>query len=625
MISSFLKKAIAVVLLLCILLTSSVALISCGGGVPPANPDDVPPSQSPTTQESYLDKLIKPDYKDYGRGTVDFSNIVYTRPNITAINETCDAFIKKVEAGNESYAVLLDELIAIDGLASNVLTAYSFARIYSAKDSSLEYWAKEYEYISKNYSTFVKHIEDMKVACANSEYASNFEADIFGAGFVKNYKDGSSLSEEGALLLADEATLIAEYNAISTANTEITYLGKTDTVDNILSLHKEKYGETAPEYLAAESSCMTLYYEKYYEKSKLIFIDLVKIRSKIAEESGYENYIEYCYAERDLDYTPEDTSKLLSDIAEYVVPVYVQLYYYVFYYYFSSTQATQSSFDATINTAYEVIEEISPELHSIFSYMLQHGLFDVESSDNKNRDAGAFTIYLHDYNAPFLFMTGSENLLDYSTLFHEFGHFADFYLNNGRSSSTDTAEISSQALEMLVLDELSKSLGQSQETYLLYNSFKEVLETLANQGFYARFEELTYKLSYDEISEAKLNEQIAIAAREFSINSEYISKLEDILIPHFISKPLYVHSYCTSVIPAAEIYFLEEETDGAGLEAYMSILKRDNSSTDFLTLLEDANLTSPFEKNYMKELADKIHYRILGSHYYESEPPSQVA
>ncbi len=623
MINSVFRKALALILLLSLLLSSSAILISCGDKNEPENPEEAP--TPPEVSESYLDKLIKPEFKDYGRGTIDFSKIVYSRPDFTKINNACAALTEKVKSNSSQYSALKKELEELDDAASNVLTMYSFSRIYNSKDSSVKYWVEEYEYISKHYSGFVKYVEELKVTCANSPHAESFEKDFFGDGFIEEYKDGSDMSDEEALLLADEAALTAQYNSISTATIEITYLGKTDTVDNILEFHKQKYGEGSPEYLAAENSCLTLYYEKYYKEAKLILIELFKVRSKIATESGYDNYIEYCYSERDLDYTPEDTSKLLSDIAEYVLPVYINLYSYAFYYYFSSTEAKESSFDTTVNTSYKVLKSLSPELHSIFSYMLQHGLFDLDSDKNQNRDEGAYTIYLHDYSAPFIFMTGKSNVLDYSTLFHEFGHFADFYINDGDTPSTDVAEISSQALEMLVLDELSKTLGKDQETYLLYTSFKNALETLAYQGFYARFEESAYKLSYDEITEESLNAIILDCADEFKINTQVVNTVETIIIPHFITNPVYVHSYCTSIIPALEIFFLEEEEKGEGFDAYMDIISRDGSDNDFLSILAGAGLTSPFEAEYMKELADKIHYRILGSHFYTSEPPSQVA
>jgi len=625
MIKTTFKKSISLILLLCLLLSSLTALFSCGDKELPEGTDDTPQQPSTPTDESYLDKLIKPVYKDYERGTINFSEIVYTRPDFEAINNACVSFTEKIKSNSDSYEALLAELEALDDKASTVLTMYSFARIYSSKDSSEKYWTDEYEYISKNYSGFVKVIEDMKVACANSPFAESFEEDFFGEGFVKEYKDGSDLSEAEALLLAEEASLVADYNAISTASIEITYLGKTDTVDNLLSYHKEKYGEGSPEYLAAESSCLSLYYEKFYSQAKLIFIELVKIRSKIAEESGYDNYLDYCYSERELDYTPADTSRLISDIAEYVLPVYVSLYERVFYQHETTGQAGKSSFDTTINTAYEVISKLSPELHSIFSYMLQHGLFDIESEENQNRDPGAYTIYLHDYSAPFIFMTGEENIRDYSTLFHEFGHFADFYINDGKSASTDIAEISSQALEMLILEELSKSLGEAQKSYLLCNTFQNALETLIFQGFYAKFEEMAYKLEYNRITEDNLNAIIIECADEFSLNTQYFNSIETILIPHFITNPVYVHSYCTSVIPALEIYFLEEENRGDGFATYMSFISRGEEKYDFLALLESANLTSPFEDNYIWRLADKIHYRLLGAHYYSAEPPADAA
>ena len=82
--------------------------------------------------------------------------------------------------------------------------------------------------------------------------------------------------------------------------------------------------------------------------------------------------------------------------------------------------------------------------------MLQFDLYDIEISSH-NRQDGAFTSYLDDYDAPFIFISSDETIGDYSTLIHEFGHFADMFINNGGSTSIDQKEISSQGLEYIML------------------------------------------------------------------------------------------------------------------------------------------------------------------------------
>ena len=87
------------------------------------------------------------------------------------------------------------------------------------------------------------------------------------------------------------------------------------------------------------------------------------------------------------------------------------------------------------------------------------------------------------------------------------------------------------------------------------------------------------------------------------------------MIPHTILYPHYVQSYCTSVIPALEILFLEIEEE-RGFEVYLDLVRREENLT-FTELLTEAGLSSPFEKGVLKEIVDEMHYYVLGTHYFK--------
>jgi oligoendopeptidase F len=143
------------------------------------------------------------------------------------------------------------------------------------------------------------------------------------------------------------------------------------------------------------------------------------------------------------------------------------------------------------------------------------------------------------------------------------------------------------------------------------------LETLLYQGFYARFEELVYALSYEEITEKNLNSAVSEAAEEFALNPDVVNDISYVFVPHIFLYPFYVQSYCTSIIPSIELYFMEEKEQGSGLAAYKNLIKRTDSSLTFVETLEDAGLPSPFDFGVVRDIADKIHFAVLGFHYYD--------
>ena len=208
---------------------------------------------------------------------------------------------------------------------------------------------------------------------------------------------------------------------------------------------------------------------------------------------------------------------------------------------------------------------------------------------------------------------------------HEFGHFADGFINDGDDTSIDQQEISSQGLEYIMLHHLSGILPESDIKYLKYLSLCSAMEVLLFQGFYARFEEIAYALPYDMITKENLDKAIATAAEEFGLNTEYVNDISIAFIPHIFLYPFYVQSYCASIVPALQLYFLEDEESGKGLEAYKMIIDRTENDLTFKETLELAGLPSVFEDGALRNLSDKIYYSITGSHYYGDADNDQSA
>ncbi len=619
------RKIISLLLVFILIFSSSLTLVSCniaedstgdgasgdsgtsGGGSGDGSGDTKP-------KEDYHDKIKVPEYKDYERDTINFSDITYERPNIDAAISAFNNVIGLIEENTISFEDQIAAIEALEPTYSSILTMNAFAQIYNSKDSSNEFFATEHAYISENYPAFAQTIEKMYVAAANSPHAERFEDEYFGEELIEEYRDGGILSDNMVKLLADEAALEAQYSSISTATTEVTFKGDTDTVDNLLGKYKRLYAEGSKEYTTAYTAIMQAYEYKVEDICTEIFVSLVQIRRLIADELGHDSYITYAYDNFERDYTPSQMSAFLDDISEHILPAYAQLYSYVFYYYFLEATPGELQLDTLINGTYDTLEIMDEELHEAFSYMLQHKLYDVELTET-NRMPGAFTTYLYDYNAPFIFMSASGDASDYSTLFHEFGHFADYYINYGDDTSIDQSEVSSQGLELIMLEYLSGRLSEDDAQYLKYNALCSALEVLIYQGFYARCEELIYSIPYDDITKANLDRAVTTAAGEFGFNTKYVNSISFIFMTHTFLYPFYVQSYCTSVVPALELYFMECEEEGAGLAAYLKVIDR-NCETEltFEETLVAAGLSSPFEEGLLAKLADDIYYAIMGAH-----------
>ena len=619
-------------ILLCIALAFSISLtlISCSmAGGDSSDENDAPQGDGPSTPEgsdensNYHDKIKVPEYKDHGRDTINFADIKYERPNYAAVIALFRQTIDAIEANQISYDEQLARINELDAPYNTVLTMYSLANIYNSKNTAEKFWNDEYAIVTSGYPAFAEAIEDLFVAAASSPHAERFEDDYFGEGLIEEYKDGGKFTDKMIAYWEDEEALEAEYASLSSDSFKISYNGITDTVDNLLEYYKSKYGESSREYLSHSSMIITNYQNKLEDEQLRIFISLIKVRKNIATELGNDSYLDYAYESLSRDYSSEDASRFLDGIAEYIVPVYQLLSLSVFIPYFypngtskSPISTTSLTLDALINDAHELLTEVDAELGDIYGYMLQHGLYDIELS-TANRMQGAFTTYLNDYNAPFVFISAGGDICDYSTLFHEFGHFADAYINYNSDTSIDQKEISSQALEHLMLTRMDAKLSAKDQIYLKYYMLWDALETLVIQGFYAKAEEFIYSLDYDAITKDNINTQVKRAASEFDLNTKAIDVTTLLGIQHLFLYPFYVQSYAVSIAPALEIYFMETKETGSGFEAYRELIDRNDEDMTLVESIKESGISSPFKKDYLRDLANKIYNSILGKDYYE--------
>lgn len=616
------SKLSALLLSLALLFSTAISFTSCSY---PAPDDELTEDKTPDDSGNTPDTIVVPELKEYPElRTVKFDEIVYARPDMESIGAAFAAVAEAIASGDGTFEGHIAAIEALETDYESVYAMYAYTRIQTSHNAADEYWQGEYSYISENFPTFTAAIEKLFVAAAQSADAKRYEDEYFGEGLIEEYAGGGDMTDELVLLLERESELENKYSAISTANVVITYKNMTDTYDNIIAFYEDHYGDCSMSCKNAVAACDKLYKKESARITRECFMELLRVRRQIADSLHLDSYADYAYDNLYHDYDRADMVKYLTDIARYIVPVYSVLDSYVFRTYFDSVEAPALDRVSLINGLYGVYAYADGELSDIYSYMLQFELYDIEST-SENRFDGAFTTYVDSYDSPFLFVTAGGTADDYTALSHEFGHFADAFINGGSSTSLDLSEVSSTALEYLTFLEMSKTLDEDTVKYLHYTLTSNALNTFIFQGFYALFEHYVYDLRIDEINDRTVTNAIKRAATDIGLNADALVPNEElgiyhaldyVLIPHLIQYPFYVESYCTSVAVALEIYFTESEEEGAGLSAYKTLIKREDDSLTFEEYLSGAGLSSPFSAKFVEEIAYKIYYDILGDYRF---------
>ena len=606
------KLFISKLLLISVIVANLAALSACSSrtGSPNGGTEKPDGTSDDTT-------IRVPDYKDYQRRTVDFDKMTYIRPDLAAVTSAFDEVTRKIELNeNADYDHQIELIRSLEDEYENVSTMGAYANLRFQENSADEYWSEENEHISTGYPDFSGAVERLFVAAANSPHAEKFEELYFGDGLIEKYRGGGKYTDTVIALMKEEADLESDYSSLSTATVTVSFGEKVDTVEGILAYYRDLYGDNSIKYRDIERATLALYEQELERRSSDILVELFKLRRRIADELGYESYAEFAYENIYHDYSPDDFLAFADGIDDYVLPVYLNLSNYLFNQ-IDLSGGKGLSTPILVNRVADMLKSADAELYDAYSFMLQHKLFNIDTPQSGRFD-GAFTTYLDAYDAPFIFITTEGNAVDYTTLCHEFGHFYDYFVNASDQASLDASEISSQALEFLALTKFHGILPDKTAEELSLYLIENALSCILFQGFYATFEHIAYSIPYESISLGTLTSAAKQAARETGLNPDMITDLSYVSIPHIFLYPFYVQSYCTSASVALEIYFTEIDSAGDGFDAYKMLVNRGEEKMSFEESLENASLTSPFDTGYLRKLADDVHYRLLGYHYFKN-------
>ena len=574
----------------------------------PGNTED--PGTPGKLEKPNWSTIIVPDYQDYGRDTVDFSDLVYEEVDAEQLVADFEEVIAAIKANEIPFEDQVALIVSLEDGYLAYSTAYTLASINNGRDSSNQFWLEQYTYITTNSASVSRAIEDMYVACAQSVHKESFETEYFGDS-LDEYVDGGSYTDELVALLERESELIAQYNGFSTTNVVITLDdGTQGTVEELLA--------SIP---AHQQNSYRIIYMQYYmaevtKLSKALYIELIKIRMQIAEELGEENYATIAYEDRGHDYTPEQGLEFVSGV-KYIYQYYVDLYNNHFTNLRTELKPLANKVEV-FNDLYVLLGDMDPELQAIYSYMLQHGLYDYEK-ETDNREIGAYTTYINSNNSPFIFISATGKVDDYVTLSHEFGHFADMYINDGLGGSLDLSEVYSQALSFLMLVRMEDMFTGTPELeraykYMLNQEMDSIYNILGYQGYLAAFEHMVYELDIEDVTEENL-ENIMEEASLHVLGGIYPSLCtwDAVLIIHTIEYPFYVQSYATSIIAALEIMMMEANERGAGVAAFKALLQRDDDNPlTFEEELARAGVRSPLGTAAILNTYKKLYTYLTG-------------
>lgn len=545
-----------------------------------------------------------------------FKDIQYTRPD-------CEAFQKLAEDNAEkiknavSYSEAKKVFLEFDKAESEFFDMGNIAYIRHTIDTSDEFYDKENEFLNEKTPELMPSLLAFSNAVYDSRFKPDFVAEFGEQMFAEIELRRKSFSEKNIPLLQKEARLCNEYEKII-ASADILFDGKHLNLYGIMSYFENPDRNVRHDAYKAYSK----FYESNEENFERIWDELIKVRTEMGKNLGFENYIPLGYMNQGrTDYDEKDVAAFREQVREELVPFCAKLYeaqakrigvdkvkaYDEAYLFNDGNAVPVGDDDFLIEQAREMYHDMSKETGEFVDFMLGHDLLDV-----KNKPKKASTGYMTGLNsikAPFVFSCFNHTTGDVQVLTHEFGHaFAGYMAMRNQpvstyySESTDIAEIHSMSMEQFAYPYAEKFFGDKADKFR-FSHLQEALTFVPFGVAVDEYQHIVYAnpelTPKQRTAEWKKLEEKYMPCREyddidfFAKGGWWYHKI------HIFLYPFYYINYTLTTMGAMEFKKKMHEDKESAWKDYINLCKV-GGSLGYKETLKYANLSLPFEKGSVK-------------------------
>ena len=267
-------------------------------------------------------------------------------------------------------------------------------------------------------------------------------------------------------------------------------------------------------------------------------------------------------------------------------------------------QHKEISFEEAKEMVLNAFKNFSNTFYEIAKKAFDENWIDVYPKEGKR--GGAFSHSATPKAHPYVLLNYTKQKRDVFTLAHELGHAIHQYLARevgylNQDTPLTTAETASIFAEMLLFEEMKKSLSKEEmiETYAA--KLEDIFATLFRQIVFTNFERRVH--SENELSKEKINQIWMEENQKMFGNSVYLTKNYEIwwsYIPHFIHSPFYCYSYSYAQLLVLTLYSLYKENFENFEENYIKFLSLGGSIPPKKQFLELFNLDIEKEDFWQK-------------------------
>ncbi|MDT8336927.1 MAG: M3 family oligoendopeptidase [Candidatus Izemoplasmatales bacterium] len=549
-----------------------------------------------------------------------FKDFKYERPNIEEFVGKTKTLLAQI-GENESVETEIKAIKAIFDLNDEMDSMITLVSIRNSLNTQDEFYELEQDFFNDNIPELQQYEHIFSSKILKSKNRKTLEKEFGELMFKTAELRQKTFDPKIIPLLQQENKLSTEYSKLL-ASAKIEFEGGTYNLSQMGPFLQNLDRDIRHRAQLKVSK----FFANNEEQLDRIYDDMVKVRTKIAHDLGYENYVQLGYDRLGrTDYNYIDVKNYRDQIYRDVVPLVAELKqraaqrigienpksYDLALSFLTGNPTPKGDRAWQVNVAKKMYEEMSKETNEFFSFMLEHDLLDLDSVPGKA--GGGYCTYIPKYKTPFIFANFNGTSHDVDVLTHEAGHAFQVYSSRDnfpgyRWPTYEAAEIHSMSMEFLAWPWIDGFFKDDTEKYKFYHLDSSI-------SF------LPYGVAVDEFQhEIYFNPEMSKEGRKATwrkVEKKYLPYKDydddDFLEKgtfwyrqgHIFGSPFYYIDYTLAQVLAFQYWVKSRNDHKEAFSSYLGLCRLGGSKS-FVNLIKAVNLDNPFEDGTVKKVIKPI-------------------
>jgi oligoendopeptidase F len=508
-------------------------------------------------------------------------------------------------------------------LGSIIDEAGSLSYVKMTSDTKNKEIEEQYLFLVEKVFPLCQEKEDLVIdKFLNSNFIHSLDQKYYGL-FIKQTKSQKEIfRKENIELITKDSVLCQNYQKI-TGSWMIDFDEKKQTVQQ-MQIYQESLDRNVREkaYLARVQVHLD-----DADKLNDLYDEMLDVRSNISKNSGFENYRDYKFVEKNrFDYKSDDCLRFHDAIAETIVPLlndwtkekcnklnisslrpwdlYVD----------PDSKGLIKAFDTEdefCKKIQNVFNDINPKVGQYFQFMRDNQLLDLSSREGKA--PGGYMTELSEKRVPFIFMNAVGTKRDIDTLLHEGGHAFHAFeareqvLRSYRSSQLEFAEVASMSMELLGRKYFHYIYSKEDLKRVLKEQLVKIVEFFPFMAMIDSFQHWVYCTKDNDRNARGLKWQELNRKFQPFLDMNGLEMIEKTRwqYPHVYTVPFYYIEYGIAQIGALQVWKNSLDDEKNAVDSYLSALSLGGSKS-LPELFNAAKVEFSMDKKKLTELVDLI-------------------